>query len=123
MRFIIIFILTIVGLIGIYFYEPKVDEKLLNVFEDNVTIDYSKLDTSKDWTYEIDNDNLIEVENNKSLFKFKSNKDGVSNIVFYYQKNEEDYKYKVIYNFEVIDDMIYWREGKTEGLMEFPDVY
>lgn len=123
MRFIIIFILTIVGLIGIYFYEPKVDEKLLNVFEDNVTIDYSKLDTSKDWTYEIDNDNLVEVENNKSLFKFKSNKDGVSNIVFYYQKNEEDYKYKVIYNFEVIDDMIYWREGKTEGLMEFPDVY
>ncbi len=123
MRFIIIFILTIVGLIGIYFYEPKVDEKLLSVFEDNVTIDYSKLDTSKDWTYEIDNDNLIEVENNKSLFKFKSNKDGVSNIVFYYQKNEEDYKYKVIYNFEVIDDMIYWREGKTEGLMEFPDVY
>lgn len=123
MRFIIIFILTIVGLIGIYFYEPKVDEKLLSVFEDNVTIDYSKLDTSKDWTYEIDNDNLVEVENNKSLFKFKSNKDGVSNIVFYYQKNEEDYKYKVIYNFEVIDDMIYWREGKTEGLMEFPDVY
>lgn len=123
MRFIIIFILTVVGLIGIYFYEPKVDEKLLSVFEDNVTIDYSKLDTSKDWTYEIDNDNLIEVENNKSLFKFKSNKDGVSNIVFYYQKNEEDYKYKVIYNFEVIDDMIYWREGKTEGLMEFPDVY
>lgn len=123
MRFIIIFILTIVGLIGIYFYEPKVDEKLLSVFEDNVTIDYSKLDTSKEWTYEIDNDNLIEVENNKSLFKFKSNKDGVSNIVFYYQKNEEDYKYKVIYNFEVIDDMIYWREGKTEGLMEFPDVY
>ena len=123
MRFIIIFILTIVGLIGIYFYEPKVDEKLLSVFEDNVTIDYSKLDTSKDWTYEIDNDNLIEVENNKSLFKFKSNKDGVSNIVFYYQKNEEDYKYKVIYNFEVIDDIIYWREGKTEGLMEFPDVY
>ena len=123
MRFIIIFILTIVGLIGIYFYEPKVDEKLLSVFEDNVTIDYSKLDTSKDWTYEIDNDNLIEVENNKSLFKFKSNKDGVSNIIFYYQKNEEDYKYKVIYNFEVIDDMIYWREGKTEGLMEFPDVY
>ena len=123
MRFIIIFILTIVGLIGIYFYEPKVDEKLLSVFEDNVTIDYSKLDTSKDWTYEIYNDNLIEVENNKSLFKFKSNKDGVSNIVFYYQKNEEDYKYKVIYNFEVIDDMIYWREGKTEGLMEFPDVY
>jgi len=123
MRFIIIFILTIVGLIGIYFYEPKVDEKLLSVFEDNVTIDYSKLDTSKDWTYEIDNDNLIEVENNKSLFKFKSNKDGISNIVFYYQKNEEDYKYKVIYNFEVIDGMIYWREGKTEGLMEFPDVY
>ena len=123
MRFIIIFILTIVGLIGIHFYEPKVDEKLLSVFEDNVTIDYSKLDTSKEWTYEINNDNLIEVENNKSLFKFKSNKDGISNIVFYYQKNEDDYKYKVIYSFEVIDDKIYWREGKTEGLMEFPDVY
>ena len=43
--------------------------------------------------------------------------------MFYYQKSDSDYKYKVIYTFEVKDDKIYWREGKTEGLMSFPKVY
>ena len=114
MRFVVIFVLTIVGLVGIMFYEPKLDEKLLSVFEDTVTIDYKELDESKNWTYEINDD---------TSFVFESNNDGVSELVFYYQKNDDDYKYKVTYSFEVKNNKIYWREGKTEGLMNFPKVY
>lgn len=123
MRFVIIFVLTIVGLAGIMFYEPKLDDKLLSVFEDTVTIDYKELDESKDWTYEINNDNLKEVSHDDTSFVFESNNDGLSELVFYYQKSDDDYKYKVTYSFEVKDNKIYWREGKTEGLMDFPKVY
>lgn len=123
MRFVIIFVLTIVGLVGIMFYEPKLDDKLLSVFEDTVTIDYKELDESKDWTYEINNDNLKEVSHDDTSFVFESNNDGLSELVFYYQKSDDDYKYKVTYSFEVKDNKIYWREGKTEGLMDFPKVY
>ncbi len=123
MRFVIIFVLTIVGLVGIMFYEPKLDDKLLSVFEDTVTIDYKELDESKDWTYEINNDSLKEVSHDDTSFVFESNNDGMSELVFYYQKSDDDYKYKVTYSFEVKDNKIYWREGKTEGLMDFPKVY
>lgn len=123
MRFVIIFVLTIIGLVGIMFYEPKLDDKLLSVFEDTVTIDYKELDESKDWTYEINNDSLKEVSHDDTSFVFESNNDGISELVFYYQKSDDDYKYKVIYSFEVKDNKIYWREGKTEGLMDFPKVY
>lgn len=123
MRYILILIFTIVGLVGIMFYEPKVDEKLLSVFDNKVTIDYSDLDTNDEWTYEINNNNLKEVSGDNSKFVFESNNDGKSELVFYYQKSDSDYKYKVIYTFEVKDDKIYWREGKTEGLMSFPKVY
>ena len=123
MRFVVIFVLTIVGLVGIMFYEPKLDEKLLSVFEDTVTIDYKELDESKNWTYEINNDSLKEVSHDDTSFVFESNNDGVSELVFYYQKNDYDYKYKVTYSFEVKNNKIYWREGKTEGLMNFPKVY
>ncbi len=123
MRFVIIFILTVVGLVGIMLYEPKLDDKLLSVFEDTVTIDYKELDENKDWTYEISNDNLKEISHDDTSFVFESNNDGLSELVFYYQKSDDDYKYKVTYSFEVKDNKIYWREGKTEGLMDFPKVY
>lgn len=123
MRYIAILIFTIIGLIGIYFYNPKIDEKLLSVFEDNITIDYSEIDTDDNWTYEIDNDNLEEVSNDNSIFKFKANNDGITNVIFYYQKEDEEYKYKIDYVFEIKDNMIYWKEGKTVGIMEFPKVY
>ena len=123
MRYILILIFTVVGLVGIMFYEPKVDEKLLSVFNNKVTIDYNDLDANDEWTYEINNDNLKEVSSDNSKFVFESNNDGESELVFYYQKSDSDYKYKVIYTFEVKDDKIYWREGKTEGLMSFPNVY
>ena len=123
MRYILILIFTVVGLVGIMFYEPKVDEKLLSVFDNKVTIDYNDLDTNGEWTYEINNNNLKEVSGDNSKFVFESNNDGKSELVFYYQKSDSDYKYKVIYTFEVKDDKIYWREGKTEGLMPFPKVY
>lgn len=123
MRYILILIFTVVGLVGIMFYEPKVDEKLLSVFDNKVTIDYNDLDTNDEWTYEINNNNLKEVSSDNSKFVFESNNDGKSELVFYYQKSDSDYKYKVIYTFEVKDDKIYWREGKTEGLMSFPKVY
>lgn len=123
MRYILILIFTIIGLVTIWFYEPKVDEKLLSVFNNRVTIDYNDLDAKNEWTYEINNDNLKEVSSDNSKFVFEGNKDGESELVFYYQKSDDDYKYKVIYTFEVKDDKIYWREGKTEGLMSFPKVY
>lgn len=123
MRYILILIFTVVGLVSIMFYEPKVDEKLLSVFDNKVTIDYNDLDTNDEWTYEINNNNLKEVSGDNSKFVFESNNDGKSELVFYYQKSDSDYKYKVIYTFEVKDDKIYWREGKTEGLMSFPKVY
>lgn len=123
MRYILILIFTIVGLVTIWFYEPNVDEKLLSVFNNRVTIDYNDLDAKNEWTYEINNDNLKEVSSDNSKFVFEGNKDGESELVFYYQKSDDDYKYKVIYTFEVKDDKIYWREGKTEGLMSFPKVY
>lgn len=123
MRYILILIFTVVGLVGIMFYEPKVDEKLLSVFDNKVTIDYNDLDTNDEWTYEINNNNLKEVSCDNLKFVFESNNDGKSELVFYYQKSDSDYKYKVIYTFEVKDDKIYWREGKTEGLMSFPKVY
>ena len=104
MRYILILIFTVVGLVGIMFYEPKVDEKLLSVFDNKVTIDYNDLDTNDEWTYEINNNNLKEVSCDNSKFVFESNNDGESELVFYYQKSDSDYKYKVIYTFEVKDD-------------------
>ena len=74
------------GLVGIMFYEPKVDEKLLSVFDNKVTIDYNDLDTNDEWTYEINNNNLKEVSGDNSKFVFESNNDGESELVFYYQK-------------------------------------
>ena len=70
MRYILILIFTVVGLVGIMFYEPKVDEKLLSVFDNKVTIDYNDLDTNDEWTYEINNNNLKEVSGDNSKFVF-----------------------------------------------------
>ena len=46
MRYILILIFTVVGLVGIMFYEPKVDEKLLSVFDNKLTIYYNDIDNN-----------------------------------------------------------------------------
>ena len=74
MRYILILIFTVVGLVGIMFYEPKVDEKLLSVFDNKVTIDYNDLDTNDEWTYEINNNNLKEVLINSGKIKLELSK-------------------------------------------------
>ncbi len=121
MRYYIIFGITLVIALIILLYP----QKYLNRFNNKVTIDYSTIvDTNNElWVYEIDNDNLKLDNQNDKKWTFKINKEGITKLTFYYDKNDESQKYKIYYKFEIKKNKIYWIEGNAIGLLDYPNPY
>ena len=120
MRYYIIFFITLILLIIIFLYKP---DNNLGYFKDTVTIYYNEDDLDYNWTYDISNENLILEKSGKNKWTFKSNKDGKVEITFFYMDDKEEFKYKVYYLFEVIGNKIYWLEGESKGLKDYPNPY
>ena len=118
MRFVIIFGVTLILSLLILFYNPY-----LGVYKNTITIDYSDIsDGSFSWSF-IKNNDCIELYNeseNKWVFVPKNN--GKSTLTFYYQ-NQSDVKYKIIYDFKIKNNKIYWLNGEGYGLLSYPNPY
>lgn len=118
MRYYIIFGITIILALIIMFYRPFLYE-----YSNSVTIEYNFEDVEGyEWEYETNNNKLSLVNHNNKKWEFKPNKNGKTKIVYYY-KNKDDYKYKINYEFYVLGNMIFWLDGKAEGLLSFPNPY
>ena len=119
MRYYIIFGITFVIAILLIFY-PR---KYIHIYKNSIKIDYSSITSTEDsfWNYDISNSNLILEKHKDKVWTFKINKDGKVNIIFYYDKNDTDYKYKIEYRFEVKGNKIYWLYGNGEGMFDFPN--
>lgn len=124
LRLYIIFGITLLGLIYILFiFKPK----YLYKYKDQFTIKYEIPDKGDyAWSYEIDND-VLKVSNEENLkWTFKPTKDGKSTITFYYKKpddTEDKYKYKIVYDFEIKGNKIFWLTGMGYGIVNFPNPY
>ena len=124
LRFYIIIGITILGLIYIFFiFKPK----YLYKYTDQFTIKYEIENTDEySWSYEINND-ILKVKNTDSLqWTFKPNGDGFSTVTFYYKKPEdtiENAKYKIVYDFEIKGNKIFWLTGMGYGIVNFPNPY
>lgn len=124
LRLYIIFGFTLLGLIYILFiFKPK----YLYKYKDQFTIKYEIPDKGDySWSYEIDND-VLKVSNEENLkWTFKPTKDGKSTITFYYKKpddTEDKYKYKIVYDFEIKGNKIFWLTGMGYGIVNFPNPY
>lgn len=121
MRYFIIFGVTIAIALLILFYP----QKYLYKYENEITIDYNNLkDTTAElWTYEINNENLKLMNQVDKKWTFKINKEGITDLIFYYDKNGESQKYKIYYKLEIKNDKIYWLEGNALGLLDYPNPY
>ncbi len=121
MRYIIIFGVTFLIAALLIFY-PR---KYLYKYNNEITVDYSTIENTDDelWTYEMDNDILKLIDHSDKKWRFKSNGNGIVNLIFYYDKNEESQKYKIEYKIKIKKGTIYWIEGKSLGLMDFPNLY
>jgi hypothetical protein len=115
MRYAIIFLITIVISLFIIYYKPY-----LGVYSDTVTITLDSEYEDFNWTYEIDNDNLVLLDQKNNSWTFKINKKGVSNLYFYYSRG--DYvRHKIYYKFKTRGNKIFWLEGYGEGLLSYPN--
>ncbi len=119
MRYYIIFGLTLIAVLLITFY-PK---DYLMRFENQITVDYSKLTEDDLWTYEIDNDNLLLKENLNNKWVFIPNKNGKTILTFYYNRDDDKYTYKITYELVVKNNKIIWKNGEALGLLDYPNLY
>ena len=117
MRYVLIFSITLILLLLILFYNPY-----LGVYKDYINISLDDNIENYDWKYEIDNDNIELVESNDQLWKFKTNKNGITNLYFIYSNND-DVKYKIYYKLKIKNNKIYWLEGYGEGLLSYPNPF
>ena len=115
MRYIFIFVITIILSLIILFYHPY-----LAVYKDYITINLDDDLEGYDWNYTLDNDNLKLVEKKDNTWKFKTNKKGLTNMYFTYTNND-DTKYTIYYKLKVKSNMIIWLEGYGEGLLNYPN--
>ena len=116
-------------------YEESNDiRKLLNIMTTNT--DYSSLlksgfypvipKNTKVIDWKIDNDVLKVINTDSLQWTFKPNGEGLSTITFYYKKPEdtiENAKYKIVYDFEIKGNKIYWLTGMGYGIVNFPNPY
>ncbi len=121
MRYIIIFGVTFLIAALLIFY-PR---KYLYKYDNAITVDYSTIeDTDAElWTYEMDNDILKNTNYSDKKWVFEATGEGNVNLIFYYDKNEDKQKYKIEYKIKIKNKKIYWVEGKSLGLMDFPNLY
>lgn len=117
MRYIIIFGITTIILLFILFYNPY-----LGVYKDYINISFDNNIDNYEWNYEIDNDNIELVESDDQSWKFKANKDGISNLYYTYS-DSKNIKYKIYYKLKVKNNKIYWLEGYGEGLLSYPNPF
>ena len=118
MKYLIIFGLTIILALIIMFYKPFLSE-----YSKYVTIEY-KMEEEKGykWIYDINNDKLKILYQDKNKWKFVANKNGKTKLTFYYS-NDEDYIYKIYYEFYVLGNKILWLKGEGDGLISYPNPY
>ncbi|MGM9877762.1 MAG: hypothetical protein ACI33S_03840 [Bacilli bacterium] len=122
MRFYIIFGITFLLLGIIIFYNPY--SEYLGVYKDSVNIEYNFNDEDYFWIYEIDNDNLNIKQIDTNKWSLSINKDGITNVIFYYFNDKtNDTKYKINYEFKIKNNKIYWTQGEGKGLLDFPNPY
>ena len=87
MRYIIIFVITLILSLFIIYYRPY-----LGKYDDQMTIEYNFYDDGYSWKYDLNNDNVIIDKIEDSKWVIKPNKNGKSNIVFtYYSDNNIKY--------------------------------
>ena len=115
MRYYIIFGVTAVLLLIILFYNPY-----LGVYENSITIDYNFNDENYVWEYKASNNNLVLSEQSENHWRFIPNKNGSIDLEFIY-KNDQDVKYRIVYNFKIKNKKIYWINGEGYGLLDFPN--
>lgn len=129
-RFIIIFGVTLLILLIMLF----IDNKYLGIYTDNITIYYDNEENDEySWYYTLNNNILKfnyanEKELDDNLFRKEWNfsivKDGKTQLIFEYKKDKSsDYKYKIVYNFNVKNNKIYWEYGEGFGLISYPNPY
>ncbi len=120
MRYIIMFVVTIVISLIIIFY-PR---NYLLKFKDSVTIDYQSIGKDDLWSYDIDNNNLELLNSSNNLWKFIPAKNGKTVLTYYYDKKEDgSYKYKIVYEFTIKGNKIIWVDGTAYGMLDYPNPY
>lgn len=119
MRYYIIFGVTLVVCMFILFY-PK---NYLYKYTDRITIDYNELTDDDLWIYESTNDNLKLENSAQNIWTFTPNKDGKVTLTFYYKKENDNFKYKIIYDFLIKGNKIIWKSGEALGLFDYPNPY
>lgn len=119
MRYIIIFGVTIIISLFLVFY-PK---NYLMKFNDKITIDYANITKDEKWEYTLNNDclELNNYSNNK--WDFNVNKNGKCTLTFYFDKKDDEFKYKIIYELSVKNRTIIWKKGEALGLLDYPNPY
>ena len=115
MRYIFIFSITLILCLIIIFYNPY-----LGVYKDSITIVLDDEVENYDWSYSIDNDNLILDSSEFNSCKFVINSNGISNLYFTYS-DQSNVKYKIYYKLKVKGNKIFWLEGYGEGLLSYPN--
>ncbi|MBR4178483.1 MAG: hypothetical protein IKR57_03955 [Bacilli bacterium] len=117
MRYIIIFVITLILSLFIIYYHPY-----LGKYDDQMTIEYNFYDDGYSWKYDLNNDNVIIDKIEDSKWVIKPNKNGKSNIVFTYY-SDNNIKYEIFYELKVKDNKIYWLSGYGNGLLSYPNPY
>ena len=92
-------------------------------FNKTITIDYSNLNLEEKWEYDQDNECVKLYKYDKNIWKFTSNKNGKCTLIFYYNRENEKYKYKIVYVLKVNNDKIIWEKGEGFGLLDYPNPY
>ena len=129
-RLIYMGIITLILSLLIIFYKPN--DKYLGVFENKITIENDIEKDDYEWTYEINNNNLVldsegksklSSKNIKRFWTFVPIKDGETTISFYYSKQDEEYTTKITYKFKIKKNKIIWIEGEATGTYDFPNPF
>ena len=124
LRFYIIGGITVIGLIYILFiFKPKYLFKYKNSF--TVKFDIEEIENYK-WYYETENDNLKLSDSTDNMWIFIPSSNGSEKLTFYYknmQKEDEEYKYKIVYDFNIEGKKMYLLTGMGFGISNFPFPY
>lgn len=114
------FIVTLIITIYILFFSPI--NKYLGVYNDKMIIyyDFDNVD-GYEWSYTLNNDNIILSDFQNSKWVFKPNKNGSVKLIFKYINNDNDTLYVITYDLKVRGNKIIWLNGEGVGLVNFPN--
>ena len=122
MRYYIIFGITLIAAIVIFFYNPYSD--YLGVYKNNATIEYLEKEEGYEWVLVPDNDNLTVNEINNNKWNISINKKGSTKVIASFINLENnDVKYKITYDFKNNGRKIFWTNGIGEGIPDFLNPY